>query len=1097
MYNSRLLLIYFTGMTKEKKLHRSDIILECGESFYSHGRQYYEAGLVSQYKINSEGALFVQLNATVKGSATSPYKQNIRITWRSDFSSANIEGSCSCPVGYNCKHVAAVCLMYQNNGTEVLHMGAGSSCFEWLDSFQPNTFASKNNAAEEFIVYILKSSQIKNALTVEMVVTREKKTGGLSKGRKISMQNLRYSFSYYPYAKPDDIEIAKILLALDTSPGSEPLFTGSIGGIALAKLLQTGRVFWEDIAGLPLKLGEPRSLHFDWQTTEQGDYQLQVAIEPKAMPILVDPPQYLDMNDGIIGGFAIANLTHEQLKNFLVAPVVPEKFADEFSHRLTVDHPELPLPPPKNVALTEAFDLQPVPLLTLFGEQANTKQHGHFMALNFKYGEWLLSGLDARGHGVIKTKGGLVRIKRNLEIESQAIMRLTEVGFSPASNVQTMAKELLLASHGKSSMDSATRWGYFLDSVLPELVKDGWLVETRDSFLLNFQNADNWDAEISDEHNDWFEMRFNIQVDGKSMPLLPLIMPVLENYDLHNLPELLNIPVSDYSYLTVPSEKIKPFLAVLLELFGSSTVDRNGTLKISRFNAASLADLETHSYGLFALKGGDELRKLAQKLKDFSGIDDVPMPTNLQTTLRPYQQIGLNWLQFLREYKFAGILADDMGLGKTVQTLTHLLVEKQSGRMQAPSLIIAPTSLLSNWRRETERFTPDLNMLILQGTERKQLFYKIRDYDLIMTTYPLLTRDEETLLEHDYHYLILDEAQIIKNPQSKGAQIVRQVKAKHRLSLTGTPMENHLGELWAQFDFLMPGFLGDNAVFKKLYRIPIETFGNAEQKIRLARRVAPFMLRRTKQQVASELPPKTEIIRSVPLYEKQAALYESIRLTMEKKVRDAIAERGFSRSHITILDALLKLRQTCCDPRTLAINEAQKITESAKLDLLMELLPEQLEEGRRILVFSQFTRMIALIEDELNKRSIGYTKLTGQTPHRDDAIERFKNGEVDVFLISLKAGGLGLNLTEADTVIIYDPWWNPAVESQAADRAYRIGQDKPVFVYKLITENTVEEKIIAMQEKKRALANSIQGDGGEENALQFTSDDLTALFEPL
>ena len=257
------------------------------------------------------------------------------------------------------------------------------------------------------------------------------------------------------------------------------------------------------------------------------------------------------------------------------------------------------------------------------------------------------------------------------------------------------------------------------------------------------------------------------------------------------------------------------------------------------------------------------------------------------------------------------------------------------------------------------------------------------------------------------------------------------------------------------------------------------------------------MLRRTKQEVANELPLKTEIIRSVPLHAKQAALYESIRLTMEKKVRDAIAEKGLSRSHITILDALLKLRQTCCDPRTLPLKEAQKVKESAKLDLLMEILPEQLEEGRRILIFSQFTRMIALIEDELNARKIAYSKLTGQTRKRDDAIELFKSGEVDVFLISLKAGGVGLNLTEADTVIIYDPWWNPAAESQAADRAHRIGQDKPVFVYKLITENTVEEKIIAMQDRKRALAESIYKDGAKEESLKLTAEDLTALFEPL
>lgn len=257
------------------------------------------------------------------------------------------------------------------------------------------------------------------------------------------------------------------------------------------------------------------------------------------------------------------------------------------------------------------------------------------------------------------------------------------------------------------------------------------------------------------------------------------------------------------------------------------------------------------------------------------------------------------------------------------------------------------------------------------------------------------------------------------------------------------------------------------------------------------------MLRRTKRDVAEELPEKTEIIRSVPLYEKQTALYESIRISMEKKVRDAIAEKGLARSHITILDALLKLRQTCCDPRTLNLKEAQKLKQSAKLDLLMEMLPELLEEGRRILVFSQFTRMLGLIETELKERAIGYSKLTGQTRLRDEAIELFKSGHVNVFLISLKAGGVGLNLTEADTVIIYDPWWNPAVENQAADRAHRIGQDKKVFVYKLITEDTVEEKILALQEKKRMLAESVYQGGRKEQALQLTAEDLTDLFKPL
>ncbi|MDI1229785.1 MAG: SNF2-related protein [Methylobacter sp.] len=1079
-------------MNKQKKLLRSDIRYECGDAFYERGRSYFETNRVINLTVKSEGALFVQLNAAVKGSHKDPYRQNIRIVWRPDYSAAEIEGDCTCPVGFNCKHVAAACLMYQNSMLS-LSTPDTSNCLAWLNSLQQKT-PPQRDPFLDFTAYILKPDNAKHELTLDFLITKAKKTGGLSKGRKTTLNNIYYGYSYVSYLQPEDHEIAKLLTALNASLKGAPLIEGATGYLALSKLLKTGRLFLQDLERAPLTKGTARNLKFDWQTANNGDYQLAVEIAPPAILLLTDPPQYLDAALGMIGEVNAHKLSTDQLKNILAAPLIPAEYADEFSQRLIMEHPGLPLPAPKKVELIEADQLTPIPKLLLFGHQVTAQQYSHFMAVSFNYGDWTLSAIPSEDYSVIKTAQGLVKITRDLETEQLAIHRLTELGFTAS---ETVTQELFLYSPAPTIMDSAARWGDFLQNMLSELEQDGWIIDIDDSFLLNFQTAQNWEAEISESQQDWFEMRFTLEVDGQPMPLLPLIMPVLENYDLENLPEMLSIPLGEHNYLTLPSDKIKPFLNVLLELFNSSTMDKNGSLKLSRFNAAALADLEEHSYGLFSINGGKELRELGQKLQNFTGIEDVALPNNLQAELRHYQQQGLNWLQFLREYRFSGILADDMGLGKTIQTLAHLLIEKQSGRMSLPSLIIAPTSLMSNWRRETERFTPDLKILILQGSERKQLFYKIRDYDLILTTYPLLTRDEETLLEHEYHYLILDEAQVVKNPLSKAAQLVRRIKSNHRLCLTGTPMENHLGELWTQFDFLMPGFLSDSATFKKRYRTPIEVYGDSEQRARLSRRVAPFMLRRTKQEVATELPPKTEIIRSVPLYPKQAALYESIRLTMEKKVRDAIAQKGLSRSHITILDALLKLRQTCCDPRTLRLVEAQKVQESAKLDLLMELLPEQLEEGRRILVFSQFTRMIALIENELNARKIGYTKLTGQTRNRDEAIERFKSGEVNVFLISLKAGGVGLNLTEADTVIIYDPWWNPAAESQAADRVYRIGQDKPVFVYKLITENTVEEKIIAMQDKKRALTEGIYQEGAKEESLKLTAEDLTALFEPL
>jgi SNF2 family DNA or RNA helicase len=351
-------------------------------------------------------------------------------------------------------------------------------------------------------------------------------------------------------------------------------------------------------------------------------------------------------------------------------------------------------------------------------------------------------------------------------------------------------------------------------------------------------------------------------------------------------------------------------------------------------------------------------------------------------------------------------------------------------------------------------------------------------------------------MQHSYHLLILDEAQTVKNAQSQSAEAVRKIDARHRLCLTGTPLENHLGELWSQFDFLLPGFLGTSKQFTRHWRTPIEKQGDMARRSLLARRIRPFILRRKKEDVAQELPPKTIIVRSVELEGSQRDLYETVRAAMDAKVRDEIASRGFARSQIVILDALLKLRQVCCDPRLVKAGAARKVPERAKLDLLMAMLPELVDEGRRVLVFSQFTSMLALIEHELDKAGIAYVTLTGDTVDREVPIRRFQDCEVPIFLISLKAGGVGLNLTAADTVIHYDPWWNPAVENQATDRAHRLGQDKPVFVYKLIVSGSIEEKILALQERKAELAAGILSEDHRVD-VKFGTDDLAALFEPL
>ncbi|HHD80196.1 MAG TPA: DEAD/DEAH box helicase, partial [Campylobacterales bacterium] len=488
-------------------------------------------------------------------------------------------------------------------------------------------------------------------------------------------------------------------------------------------------------------------------------------------------------------------------------------------------------------------------------------------------------------------------------------------------------------------------------------------------------------------------------------------------------------------------------------------------------------------------KGAKEIKELSQKLKNFKGIETVESAPNLQASLREYQHSGLNWLNFLHEFNFSGILADDMGLGKTVQTLAFLQLLKYRGELNKPTLIVMPTSLIGNWKNEINKFTPDLNYIELYGIDRADKFKKIEKYDIVLTTYQLAQRDEKKYENKKFLYIILDEAQKIKNPRTKMAVAIKSFSAEYRLALSGTPIENHLGELWSIFDFLMSGFLDNLKLFKSFYQNPIEKDMDIKKRELLNKKIAPFILRRTKEEVVQELPAKTEIIKRAKFDKKQAKLYENIRVTMEKKVREEIKGKGLSRSHITILDALLKLRQVCCHPQLLKLDSAKAIRESAKLEMFLELIDDLNLEGRKVLVFSQFTSMLTILEDEIKKRKISYTKLTGATRKREEAINKFTKGDASIFLISLKAGGVGLNLVEADTVIHYDPWWNPAVENQATDRAYRIGQDKAVFVYKLIVENTIEEQIIKLQERKKSLQSGIYK-GNEDKQDKFTGEEL-------
>ncbi len=624
----------------------------------------------------------------------------------------------------------------------------------------------------------------------------------------------------------------------------------------------------------------------------------------------------------------------------------------------------------------------------------------------------------------------------------------------------------------------------------------------KDLYNEEILNADDveWYSDINSSTNDFFSYQLGILIDDKPVSIVPLVVDLITKYDFQTLENytddrIIKLPIRKGVVLSIAMGRIKPLLRLIMQ-YWRDTNNKEPAIEINRYQLVLLEEAELALSAIAARWNGTlELQAQLQKLTTTTALPVIEIPLGLKAELRDYQHQGLNWLQFLRELAFGGVLADDMGLGKTVQTLAHLQYEKEQSRLTKACLIIAPTSLVWNWYDEAKRFTPDLKVLVFHGSDRHNDSFD--DYDIVISTYGLIQRDKARFLDYNFYYLILDEAQSIKNSRTKTTQIVQQLKGKHRLCLTGTPLENHLGELWSLFNFLMPGLLGTTKQFRQFFRVPIEKDSDNDRRKLLVRRVSPFMLRRSKNEVVRELPAKTEMTRMLELSGAQRDLYEAIRMTMEKKVRLAISQNGLQKSHIILLDALLKLRQVCCDPRLVSLPEAEMAHgSSVKLNSLMELLDNLMEEGRHVLVFSQFTSMLSLIEKELILRKYPYLQLTGKTQNRQKVVRDFQDGVAPIFLISLKAGGTGLNLTRADTVIHYDPWWNPAVEDQATDRSHRIGQEQPVFVYKLITAGTVEEVILGMQVKKRQLFEGILSSEFSGKIL-LSEDDITKFFAPI
>ncbi len=671
--------------------------------------------------------------------------------------------------------------------------------------------------------------------------------------------------------------------------------------------------------------------------------------------------------------------------------------------------------------------------------------------------------------GSYHSEGKAFLIRRAQDEEARLFSELQDMGFQARSNsswfMEQEAAITFLLDHYPMLVEAYRVYGeknltkYKVRASKPEIVAE---VET-------------------DEENKWFNLDLSVQYDNQKVPIEKIWQAWTQGKRY--------VQLKDGSYTSLPESWLKK-LGHKLSTLGLDQ-DKPPQAQFNQFEAPVLDKIledlpNVHTDSFYV--------KLKEKINNFDQIKQIPAPKGLNAKLRPYQVQGLSYLNFLRDYGFGGILADEMGLGKTIQTLSYIQTLVEKG-LEGPTLIIVPTSVLPNWEREAAKFVPDLKLLTIYGAKREDLFQHIAESHIVVTTYALLRRDLEELLKFKYLSIILDEAQNIKNPNTITARSVRKLEADQKLCLSGTPIENNLFELWSLFEFLMPGFLGSQHSFQRGIVKPIKD-GDEETLDYLRTRVKPFILRRTKSEVAKDLPPKVETTHYCDLIDEQRDLYNALAKKLKDQVLRDVDEKGLAKSQMSILDALLKLRQICCHPRLLKLEMPGMSTNlpSGKFDAFKDLIKDIIEGGHKVLVFSQFVQMLHVIRSWLTIKEIPFAYLDGSSKDRFEQVDMFNEREdIPIFLISLKAGGTGLNLTSADYVIHYDPWWNPAVENQATDRTHRIGQKRQVFAYKMICQNTVEEKILKLQEQKKGMAEAIIP--GQSALKSLTRDDLEMLFE--
>ncbi|HVW70679.1 MAG TPA: DEAD/DEAH box helicase [Steroidobacteraceae bacterium] len=890
-----------------------------------------------------------------------------------------------------------------------------------------------------------------------------------------------------------------------TAPGHE--LRGSAGAALLREWLEAGICYHAETLER-VSPGPPRQPKWTWWIDTEAQRRLRLlGAEEEAIRVAqLDGLYYLDEKLSVFGVLSVTPVVWSMVRQ--MPPIPPEETR---LHLQWPPHPQLrdipPPPPAPNLAALHA-SLRPI-LVIGASRQAIREEYVFYVTAWADYGGCRLPLAQELWRACLtrRVAGEFATVHRQVEAEAaahQVLKRAELVGLRKvvpdAWRVLSPAPPLEALAH-RQHYRGGTEAFVTLESLLRALSGAPFEIEYDPQLPFAVLPEDTpLEATLRESTAaGWTQFQLTAVDEGGDIDVLPIVLQGLRRREFSLTPQPHEspnahwlAPVGPDRFLPLGLARLREWLAPLVTYLGRTSPTRDSTIDLPDAQAMGLGDcLRRQEIDI----SGPKAAQIAATLAALRAAKqaECAVPRTFSGTLRPYQTEGLEWLQTLRAAALGGVLADDMGLGKTVQVIAHLALEAESGRLTRPALVIASTTLIFNWQDELARFAPSLTVINFTGGARAGLREHLASANVILVSYALLATELPLLQALEYSVLVLDEAQWVKNPFTRTARAVRALRAPHKLALTGTPLENHLGELWAHLDVVLPGFLGDYRSFNRSFRTPIERHQDDRRMAALRELITPFVLRRTKKQVAPELPPKTEAVLHVTLADDQRALYESLRLALSEDVRVALDQYSEGQSQIVVLSALMRLRQVCCDPRLIA-KPGTPAPRSAKLDALMGLVRSLRDEERQVLIFSQFTSMLELISQELRHAHLEHAILTGDTTDRRTPVRRFQESEVAILLASLKAGGVGLNLTAADAVIHYDPWWNPAVEQQASDRAHRLGREQPVFIYQLLCEDTIEEKIASMKGRKSDLAQALLGES-RFGAHALTDQDIRELFE--